>query len=98
MTYPRTTAVRLAVLLTALVLPLLVPVTAQADSHYVCADGTRFQVSAMLGFHVLATGCTGGGQESPVTIVVSSGPYAGEHFCEQLLFQSPELVSAMRCV
>ncbi|WP_436763479.1 hypothetical protein [Streptosporangium sp. V21-05] len=97
MASPRMTVARVATLLAALAVPLLLPVAAHADSHYVCEDGTRFQVSPMLGFHVLATGCTGSGQESPVTIVVSSGYHAGEHFCEQLLAQGPTLVSAMRC-
>ncbi|MER5651197.1 hypothetical protein [Streptosporangium sp. NPDC002524] len=97
MASPRMIVVRAAVLLAALAAPLLLPVAAHADSHYVCADGTRFQVSPMLGFHVLATGCTGSGEESPVTIVISSGYYAGEHFCEQLLASGPDLVSAMRC-
>ncbi|WP_329084052.1 MULTISPECIES: hypothetical protein [unclassified Streptosporangium] len=97
MTSPRMTVVRVATLLAALAVPLLLPTAAHADSHYVCADGTRFQLSQMLGHHVLATGCTGSGEESPVTIVISSGYHAGEHFCEQLLAQGPTLVSGMRC-
>ncbi|MFB9679412.1 hypothetical protein [Streptosporangium vulgare] len=91
------TVVRVAALLTALAVQLLLPTAAHADSHYVCTDGTRFQLSQTLGYHVLATGCTGSGEESPVTIVISSGYYAGEHFCEQLLAQGPTLVSGMRC-
>ena len=97
MTFPRTTLTRAALLLAVLAAPFIVPTAAYADSHYVCADGTRFQISPMLGYHVLANQCTGSGTENPVTITITSGYYAGEHFCEQLLAHGPELVSGMQC-
>ncbi|MEU8200649.1 hypothetical protein [Streptosporangium sp. NPDC049046] len=97
MTFPRTTITRAALLLTVLAAPFVIPATAHADSHYVCAGGTRFQLSEMLGYHVLANRCTGSGTESPVVITITSGYYAGEHFCRQLLAHGPELVSGMQC-
>ncbi|MFF5108314.1 hypothetical protein [Streptosporangium sp. NPDC000509] len=97
MTFSRATIARAVLLLAVLAAPFVIPATAHADSHYVCADGTRFQLSVMLGYHVLATECTGGGTESPLTITITSGYYAGEHFCRQLLAHGPELVSGMQC-
>ncbi|GAA3410919.1 hypothetical protein GCM10018952_17460 [Streptosporangium vulgare] len=79
MASPRMTVVRVAALLTALAVQLLLPTAAHADSHYVCTDGTRFQLSQTLGYHVLATGCTGSGEESAAKKMESPRLHSSPH-------------------
>ncbi|MFI6291594.1 hypothetical protein ACIBEJ_08390 [Nonomuraea sp. NPDC050790] len=86
---------RIVVVLAATVLAGAATVTpASADANYTCTSGTRFLMSDLLGYYIIASGCTGSGTGTYGTITIPAGSY----FCQNVNhLPSPDIVSGQNC-
>lgn len=67
---------------------------AAMDAVYTCTSGTRFLVSDLLGYYIVASGCTGSGSGTWGTVTIPSGSY----FCQNVVYDSTiDYVNGHRC-
>ncbi|GGT26910.1 hypothetical protein ACFFV7_34160 [Nonomuraea spiralis] len=64
------------------------------DANYTCSSGSRILISDLVGYVIVASGCTGSGTDTYGTITIPSGSY----FCQRVTY-SPAIsfVNGQRC-
>ncbi|MFC4015126.1 hypothetical protein ACFOY2_48480 [Nonomuraea purpurea] len=62
------------------------PAGAAHASTFTCTSGTRTYLGDIVGYHIIASGCTGSGPVSgqPGSITITSGYYAGTWGCRSV--------------
>ncbi|MEW9555822.1 hypothetical protein [Nonomuraea sp. NPDC050783] len=66
----------------ALALSVTTAPAAAMDANYTCSTGTRLLVSDLVGYIIVASGCTGSGSGTYGTITIPSGSY----FCQNVVY------------
>ncbi|MGC5013011.1 hypothetical protein ACLQ2R_19790 [Streptosporangium sp. DT93] len=96
MTLPRVRLTVLpAVLLSALVTPLLIPAAAHASASYTCGSGYAYlsPIQVLGPYEITADGCTGSGTDEPGVITIPSGTYG----CDRVWALPGGGVRGVRC-